>query len=316
MTRLITTDGGRNALPILSNKSRLLIIDDSAVTREVIRRALEPNGWSVSEATTGEAGVQLAITGSFDVILLDYILPDTDGLAVLHRLKSSNISAFVVAITSYGNENVARTFMKRGAADYVPKQAFSGLRILQTVTTAKRARDAWAAAAQSISTQAGPLPRLPMAGGAKPIRVLVIDDTAVARSVYRRALTEQGWGVDEGVDGASGIEKALRGDYDVILLDYHLPDSDGVQVIESLRKSGVETPVIAITGSGSDEVAARFLKAGAADYIRKADASPLRLTTTIRTVTWMSPGFDSARSKALEDIFAGGRSLRPQQNHI
>src|SRR5262249_45445864 len=81
-----------------------------------------------------------------------------------------------------------------------------------------------------------------------PCRVLVVDDEPLVRSHVRRLLTLQGFSVDDAPDGKAGLDAIHRSRPDVVLLDMMLPDLDGVEVVERLRASGVNVPVVLCSG--------------------------------------------------------------------
>ncbi len=103
--------------------TRLLIIDDSPEDRELYRRLLaqdREHAYELLEAETGEEGLALARERSLDCLLLDYRLPDVDGLEFLSRLLAEKLVA-VIVLTGQGNEAVAVEAMKSGAQDYLLK---------------------------------------------------------------------------------------------------------------------------------------------------------------------------------------------------
>ena len=105
---------------------RLLIVEDSPEDREFYRRLLTPNGppeFAFLETDTGEAGLALCRSDPPDCVLLDYNLPDLDGLSFLDELKDGNgeVPLPLVMLTGQGNETVAVEAMKRGAQDYLIK---------------------------------------------------------------------------------------------------------------------------------------------------------------------------------------------------
>ncbi|HEX4339968.1 MAG TPA: response regulator transcription factor [Polyangiaceae bacterium] len=101
------------------------------------------------------------------------------------------------------------------------------------------------------------------------MKVLVVEDSKRLGSFLKRALEEEGYVTDIAVDGATALAQAESIPYDVIVLDWMLPDIDGVRVCRELRARGVPIPIIMLTARA--EVAERItgLDAGADDYIVK-----------------------------------------------
>lgn len=121
---------------------RVLVVDDDSVDRMAVRRALvrvEPPAQAVEVGDAGEAERALA-AGGIDVVLLDYRLPGEDGLSLLARLARSPVAPPIVLLTGQGDERVAVTAMKAGAADYLAKEALTPARLALTIGNVLRAR--------------------------------------------------------------------------------------------------------------------------------------------------------------------------------
>jgi len=117
---------------------RLLIVDDSPEDRELYRRLLaqdREHAYEFLEAETGEEGLALAREGGPDCLLLDYRLPDVDGLEFLARLLAEKLVP-VIVLTGQGNEAVAVEAMKSGAQDYLLKGSVTRDRLQHAVRNA------------------------------------------------------------------------------------------------------------------------------------------------------------------------------------
>lgn len=101
------------------------------------------------------------------------------------------------------------------------------------------------------------------------MRVLVIEDNPKMSGFIVRGLTEHGYAVDVASNGFDGEEKAVEGDYDVILLDVMLPGQDGIQAIRNIRRRRISTPVLMLTALADTADRVAGLDAGADDYLAK-----------------------------------------------
>lgn len=121
---------------------RILIVDDSPETRFTYRRYLSASGsnYVFGEAETVEQGLQQLASGSFDCVLLDFRLPDADGLEFLARISESetNGTTPVIVTTSQGSEAVAVEAMKLGAKDYLVKGNVNAVNLPAAVSKALR----------------------------------------------------------------------------------------------------------------------------------------------------------------------------------
>jgi len=101
------------------------------------------------------------------------------------------------------------------------------------------------------------------------VRILHIDDDPNLLSLVRTKLEAEGYRVDIAATGREGLAAFDESLHDLVIVDYLLPDCNGLQVLETLVARGVGVPVIIATGAGSEEIAVRAMKLGAADYIHK-----------------------------------------------
>ncbi len=100
---------------------RILVIDDEASIGLSCKRILGRHGHEVHSYDDPRAGLQAALDGDFDVLLVDLVMPEVDGLEILKQLKTAGVSSEVVIITGYSTVESAVEAMKQGAADYLSK---------------------------------------------------------------------------------------------------------------------------------------------------------------------------------------------------
>jgi len=99
----------------------ILVIDDDAVIGASCRRVLSPEGYHVEHCQDPEAGLRTALSGHFDVILLDLVMPNLGGMELLREIKAAGVASEVVLVTGHGSIESAVEAMKQGAADYLCK---------------------------------------------------------------------------------------------------------------------------------------------------------------------------------------------------
>ncbi len=99
--------------------------------------------------------------------------------------------------------------------------------------------------------------------------VLVVEDDERVARIVARGLTEAGNRVEVAHDGLDGLQRALSGAFDIVLLDILLPQMDGLTVCRNLRKQRVRTPILMLTARDSVPDKVRGLDAGADDYLAK-----------------------------------------------
>lgn len=118
-----------------------------------------------------------------------------------------------------------------------------------------------------------------------PTRILLIDDDAVDRAAVRRALAKSGLAhtLAEAAGGDEGLRLAMASTYDCVLLDYRLPGVDAFALLRTLLSAeGEARAVLMLTGEADPDLATRLMRAGALDYLDKAEVTPSSLARAIR----------------------------------
>jgi CheY-like chemotaxis protein len=234
----------------------ILVVDDDPDSRDLVQRTLESEGFSVVTAATGEEGLELAREFRPSLITLDVLMPSMDGWSVLQEVKADpeleHIPVMMISIA--GDKDLGYTL---GAVECLTKP----------VDRDKLRRLA--------SQYAGP------AGGG---RALVVDDDEGIRSLFRRALTDDGWSVDEAENGAIALELAREHRPDLVLLDLMMPVMDGFEFVMHYRKlEGCgETPIIVVTAKDLDQNEREKLLGGVERIVEKGALTKQQLLKQVR----------------------------------
>ena len=111
--------GTEEAIP--TAKGKILVIDDEAEIRESLDILLSGEGYAVETAENGAAGLARLDSNSYDIILLDLMMPDIDGMEVIGRIRQKDRETPIFMITAYGSVENAVQAIKAGADDYLTK---------------------------------------------------------------------------------------------------------------------------------------------------------------------------------------------------
>src|SRR5438105_2172960 len=101
-------------------------------------------------------------------------------------------------------------------------------------------------------------------------RVLVVEDSVIQARVMRALLEEASYEVELAADGVQALAALRRAAPDIVLTDLEMPNMNGLELVEAVRREFAHIPVILMTSQGSEEIAALALSKGAASYIPKA----------------------------------------------
>ena len=138
-----------------------------------------------------------------------------------------------------------------------------------------------------------------------PVKLLVVEDDAVDRLAIERALATSQLTTELSVvvDAEAALAALREHSFDCVLLDYNLPRGSGLTVLQALRDGADETPVIAMTGHGDEDLVVELMKAGASDYIAKQSLRADRLAQSIRSALLLREARRSARAsqRALQE---------------
>jgi DNA-binding response OmpR family regulator len=105
-------------------------------------------------------------------------------------------------------------------------------------------------------------------------RLLIVEDDPTLRQALTFNLTREGYEVTSAGDGEAALEAAQNANLDLILLDVMLPGLSGIEVLRTLRRNGITTPVIVVSAKGDEIDRVVGLKVGADDYVTKPFSRP------------------------------------------
>jgi adenylate cyclase len=224
--------------------NRVLVIDDDATVRNLMRRFLSREGFDVVTAGGGQEGLEFARELHPSVITLDVFMSDMDGWSVLQAIKQDpELNRIPVIMMTIADEK-QKGFML-GASGYLTKPV-------------DRAQ-----LAQLLDRFKMPV--------ATP-RALVVEDDPSSREMMRRLLIGEGWEVSMSTNGREALERLSAEHPNLILLDLMMPEMDGFEFLVEFRKNPkfAATPVIVVTGADLTLADRRRLNGGVEHILQKA----------------------------------------------
>ena len=141
--------------------------------------------------------------------------------------------------------------------------------------------------------------------------VLVVEDDSAIRRAVTDALKFHGYAVREAPDGRAGLDAALAGEVDLVLLDLLMPRMDGLSVLAELRRDKPRLPVIILTARGQEQDRIKGLKAGADDYVVKP-FSVVELIARVEAVLRRS----AERPTSVRSLRIAGRSIDFERREV
>jgi len=246
----------------------VLIIDDSLTVRMDLQEAFEAAGFQTLACATVGAARKLLAKVPVDVVVLDVLLPDGDGVELLQELRADAATAATVVLMLSSEAEIADRVrgLRTGADEYVGKPYDAQYVIAKARELLRQRRGE---------------------GGAARQTVLVIDDSPTFRDVLRQALEQAGYAAVLAASGEEGLRLAAAGRPSAIVVDGQLPGIDGTTVIRRVRLDAAlrGVPCLLLTGSDDSSAELQALDAGADAFVRKDEEIPVilaRLAAALR----------------------------------
>jgi signal transduction histidine kinase/DNA-binding response OmpR family regulator len=241
---------------------KILVVDDNAVMRTLLHGMVKTFGSQVEMADSGTAALARFDKGeTFDIVLMDWRMPDMDGLSTALKLKKSGNATPILLITGDESElaRLEARLMDVNIAAFLSKPV-SKSALLDAITTAL---DGMPALPFRKGTQQSTLPDLTGS------RILLVDDNEFNREVGLELIKLTGATVETADDGEQAVAAAGKGRFDLVLMDIQMPVMDGYTAARIIHDRWPDLPVIALTAHAMAEERARVLAAGMSDIITK-----------------------------------------------
>ena len=271
-----------------------LVVDDNATNRKILDRVLKRAGMRVFEAEDGPVALnmlaaRLATQEPFDIVITDYHMPAMDGFELVQRIRAMPQAAGlkVIMLSSGNMRGHAARCRELGITSNFSKPV-NHADLIHAMAALLRGRQKPANAAPPDPPQASQQ--------VTPLRILVAEDNAINQKVITALLSGKlGHHITLANNGREAIELHMRERFDVILMDIHMPEMDGLDAVRLIRaqESGQERadriPVYALTAAALPEEREQGMAAGVDGYLTKP-INVKELQHVLATIGASSPG--------------------------
>ncbi len=266
----------------------VLVVDDNATNREILRVRLTSWGMRVKEAPNGETAfeqIDLAQNAGdpFRLAIVDMQMPGQSGEDLGRRIKAeSRFSDLqLIMMTSITQRGDSRHFADIGFSAYLakPVRHTELFDILRDVCAQDRKRPGCKEPETAIVTRHSARER---ARDRHPHRILVVEDNMTNQTVLLRILEKLGMRAEAVANGAEALNALEKMPYDLVVMDVQMPEMDGIETTRRIRDPRGHVrdpgiPIIAMTAHALEKDRERCLSAGMNDYLAKpVDMSSLR----------------------------------------
>jgi DNA-binding response OmpR family regulator len=271
------------------NRRRILIIEDDPGTVTLLEAWLEgPQRELVSAGTAAEARGILR-SRSFDLVILDVVLPDADGRDLLMEIRGDRASKGISVVVCSGlpAERAKTECLALGADHYLQKpvepESVRAVVARQLGETANREREV-VGQERGGAAEMGEVAGLAREVPPRTRKILLVEDDRVTASLIQHRLKKEGYEVVHCADGIDGFETLkAETELDLAILDVKVPGMDGFELLQRFGElpHGRRIPVIMLTSMGQEADIVRGLELGAKDYVLKP-FSPVELMARVR----------------------------------
>jgi CheY-like chemotaxis protein/nitrogen-specific signal transduction histidine kinase len=244
----------------------VLVVDDNATNREILRHQLERWGAIVSLASSGQEALDAAERGGrFDLAVLDYHMPLMNGVELAPKLRAALGAGTppMIMLSSLGDRGP--DFAGAGFAAVLMKPVKPAALLLTIDQVLGGAR-----AAESVERA---LVLDPDLAKKYPLRILLAEDNPVNQKVASRTLERMGYRVDVVGNGVEALAAVDAIEYDLILMDVQMPEMDGLEATRRIRElpppRGRIPRIVAMTASAMDSDRVEAMDSGMDDFVGK-----------------------------------------------
>lgn len=283
------------ALPDLRQR-RILVVDDNEHAREVMTAMLQAMGLSVQAAASGPDALAMiarseAEAAPFDAVLLDWYMPEMDGILTASRVRELKLARppILIMVTAYGRDDLTEAASRVGIRDILTKPVTASSLFDVLVT--------------QLSSEVGSPPAtvdVPVSPGIRPdftgCRILLVEDNELNQEVALALLEDFHVTVEVAENGAIALEKLEKAAYDLVLMNMQMPVMDGIAATRAIRRQPrfAELPIVAMTANAMTADRERCLAAGMNDHLGKP-IDPDRLFEKL--CQWLRPGMRSEAAR-------------------
>lgn len=233
--------------------AKILIVDDEARIRELLRKALAQAGYDVVSVPSAEQSLELIFKEPFDLLLLDVRLSSGEsGLSILKKVREHRKNVPIVIYSGALTPELDKEAREAGANEVLSKD----VDVLQLVAQIGKIIKA------KVRIFQGPIER-------REKSLLVVDDEEAIRRILREFFVRKGYKVFEAENGEKALQLARSEKISVVLLDMKMPGMDGIETLKRLLEINPKLGVVMTTAVEDEDKVKKALESGAYSYVLK-----------------------------------------------
>ena len=248
----------------VKNRYRILLAEDNIRNQEIVKKILEKEGYTVDTVADGKEVLMSLKKIPYDLIFMDIMMPFMDGITATEEIrkleKDTDRHIPVIAMTAYSDKADAVRCFKAGVDDYLAKPV-SKKEILKSVDSFLK----------------------------KKVSIIIVEDNQTNQEVLLGILTNLGYGADVAGNGIELLSAMEKKHYNLVFMDIQMPEMDGFEATEAVRKKGYRGHIVAMTAHARQEDRDECLSKGMDGFITKP-VSVKNISELLDGISGNSPG--------------------------
>ncbi|QYJ88117.1 PAS domain S-box protein [Shewanella mesophila] len=255
---------------------KILVADDNATARDILRTTLESMGFEVDTVRSGAEAISRCEQVHYPMALIDWRMPEMDGLETSEKiLNQIENPPKLLIVSAHANAEFIDKIESSGISGYITKP-ISASRLLDGIMLSLGKNGAMPVRRRGVDISKEVLSQL------KGKRILLVEDNEMNQEVATEFLEQVGVILSIAENGQIALEKLAMQSFDLVLMDCQMPVMDGYQTTEALRKNPQfeSLPVIAMTANAMAGDKEMCLRSGMNDHIAK----PIEVSLLYKTL--------------------------------
>lgn len=262
--------------------AKILLVEDDPMISEIYQRKLELTGFEVGIAMTGKEALKKAREDKYDLMLLDLVLPEMDGMDVLKEIKKSgkyNSEMKVIIFSNLTEKENQEKALENGADGFISKSQFNPSALVGEI---QRRLENFHEQQKNLEKTDVVSPEAIREDGRK--KILFVEDEEIFVEMFSKKLENEGFAVKYAGNGAVGLKMLAEEQFNLIIVDMIMPAMTGMEMIERLKLDDKtkNIPIIAFSASMEEDELARVKEMGVEDYFVKTKIVPSDLAKRVK----------------------------------
>ena len=248
---------------------KVLIVDDSETNLKILKRQFEKWGIEAEPCNNSKTGLEKALQGHYALIIMDYEMPEMDGIQVTKAIRRQySTQQLPVILLSSAYPNLTDNQKNRLFSGYYMKPFKHSLllkSIIRILSPVKITAEATESEGDLVVKEKESMPT------ETPLNILLAEDNLVNQKLAVLTMKNMGYSMDVVANGLEAVEAVTRQKYDVVFMDVQMPEMDGVEATHTIiQKLGDNRPlIVAMTANAMEGDREKFLSEGMDDYVSK-----------------------------------------------